>query len=168
MVMRSPTLSGKISRFHNSVHNVAAGYWGIATRDTAPYTMVCGYDGSFAVGLLEALSIAVTDQRRVMLVAYDIEYPPPLREKRPIVDAFAIALLLRPHSAPNSLARLSCSFSSDSAAKMRRPEFESLRVSAPAARALPLLELIALGQPGVTTLEYLDNLSLSTIVTPCA
>jgi hypothetical protein len=155
------------TRFHNSVHNVTAGYWSIATRDTASYTMVCAYDGSFAAGLVEALSLVVTDQSKVMLVAYDIDYPTPLREKRPIVDAFAIALLLRPTSAPNSLARLSCSFSSESAAKMRRPEFESLRVSAPAARALPLLELIALGQPGVTNLEYLDNLSLSAIVTPC-
>ena len=155
------------TRFHNSVHNVTAGYWSIATRDTASYTMVCAYDGSFAAGLVEALSLVVTDQSKVMLVAYDMDYPTPLREKRSIVNAFAIALLLRPTPAPGGLARLSCSFSSEPAAKMRRPEFESLRLSAPAARALPLLELIAFDQPAATNLEYLENLSLSTIVTPC-
>ena len=155
------------TRFHNSVHNAAAGYWSIAARDTASYTMVCAYDGSFSAGLVEALSLVATDQRKVMLVAYDIDYPTPLREKRFIGDAFALALLLRPMPGPGSLAHLACSFSGEPPAKMRRPEFESLRVSAPAARALPLLELIACGQPGVTNLEYLDNLSLSAIVTPC-
>lgn len=156
------------TRFHNSVHNVTAGYWSIATGDTASYTMVSAYDGSFAAGLVEALSLVATDQSRVMLVAYDIEYPSPLREKRPIADAFAVALLLRPTPAPGSLARLSCSFSNESATPMRRPELESLRLSAPAARALSLLELIAFGQPGVTNLEYLDNLSLSASIGSCS
>jgi len=155
------------TRFHNSVHNVAAGYWSIATRDTASYTMVCAYDGSFAAGLVEALSLVATCRNRVMLVAYDMSYPPPIREKRPITDAFGVALLLRPTSASGTLARIVCSFSSDSAATMRLPELESLRLSAPAARALPLLELIALGKPGITIVEYLDNLSLSVIVSPC-
>jgi hypothetical protein len=155
------------TRFHNSVHNAAAGYWSIATRDTASYTMVSAYDGSFAAGLVEALSLVATYRSRVMLVAYDMDYPSPLREKRPIVDAFAVALLLRPAPAPGGLVRLACSLSSESAATMSRPEFESLRVSAPAARALPLLESIACGRPGVMNLEYLDGSSLSAIVKPC-
>ena len=156
------------TRFHNSVHNVTAGYWSIATRDTASYTTVCAYDGSFAAGLVEAISLVVTHKCKVMLVAYDIEYPTPLRERRPIADAFAVALLLQPASSPGSLARLSCSFSTQSVAKLRRPEFESLRVSAPAARALPLLEFIAIGQPGITNLEYLDDFSLAAAIAPCA
>ena len=155
------------TRFHNAVHNATAGYWSISARDTASYTMVCAYDGSFAAGLLEALSLVATDQVKVMLVAYDMDYPSPLREKRPITDAFAVALLLRPIPAPGSLARVACSLSSESPTIMRRPEFESLRLSAPAARALPLLEIIASGRPGATNLEYLDNLSLSAVVTPC-
>jgi hypothetical protein len=50
---------------------------------------------------------------------------------------------------------------------MDRPELESLRLSAPAARVLPLLELIACGRPGVAGLEYLDDLSLAAVVSPC-
>src|SRR3546814_10360262 len=40
--------------FHNSVHNAAAGYWGIGTGSRAPSTTLAGYDASFALGLLEA------------------------------------------------------------------------------------------------------------------
>jgi hypothetical protein len=156
------------TRFHNSVQNVTAGYWSIANRATASYTMVCAYDGSFAAGLLEALSLVTSQRGRALLVAYDTDYPTPLREKRPIADAFAVALLLGPSPAPGRLGRIACSFSGESAAPMRRQEFETLRLAAPAARSLPLLELIALGRPGVTNLEYLDGLSLAATLTPCA
>ncbi len=155
------------TRFHNSVHNVAAGYWSIATRDTAPYTMVSAYDGSFSAGLVEALSLVASLRHAVMLIAYDMDYPDPLRELRPIPDAFAVALLLQPSLASGSMAQLGFSFGEETAALMHRPELESLRLSAPAARALPLLELIACERAGLVGLEYLDNLSLSVAVTPC-
>lgn len=156
------------TRFHNSVHNVAAGYWSIATRDTASYTMVSAFDGSFAAGLLEALSLVGSLRRPVMLIAYDIDYPSPLREVRPIADAFAVALLLQPSPASGNIAQLTCSLSGVSVSEMLRPELESLRLSAPAARALPMLELIASGRAGGVSLEYLDNLSLSASITPCS
>jgi hypothetical protein len=44
------------TRFHNSVHNAAAGYWSIANGCTEASVTLCAYDGSFAAGLLEALS----------------------------------------------------------------------------------------------------------------
>ena len=153
------------TRFHNSVHNVAAGYWSIATADTASYTMVSAYDGSFAAGLIEALSLVVSSGTKVMLVAYDLDYPSPLREKRPIADEFAVALLLQPTAEAGSLCRVECAFSAAPTLTMDRPEFESLRLSAPAARALPLLELIACGRSGVTALQYLDHLGLAVTVT---
>ena len=43
------------TRFHNSVHNAAAGYWGIATGAMAPCLVICAYDASFGAGLLDAL-----------------------------------------------------------------------------------------------------------------
>ena len=42
------------TRFTNSVHNVAAGYWHIALQSRAPSTSLAAYDASFAAGLLEA------------------------------------------------------------------------------------------------------------------
>src|ERR1700730_3464485 len=86
------------TRFHNSVHNAAAGYWSIATGSRASSNAVCAYDASFAAGLLEAVTQVVVDQTRVLLVAYDAPYPPPLFVKRPIPEAFGVAFVLVPVS----------------------------------------------------------------------
>jgi hypothetical protein len=84
------------TRFHNSVHNAAAGYWSIATGSQAASNAVCAFDASFAAGLLEAVTQVVVDQTRVLLVAYDAQYPPPLLAKRPIPEAFGVAFVLAP------------------------------------------------------------------------
>lgn len=87
------------TRFHNSVHNAAAGYWSIATRSRAASNALCAFDWSFAAGLLEAVTQVVVDQTRVLLVAYDAPYPQPLFAKRPIPEPFAVAFVLAPLSA---------------------------------------------------------------------
>ena len=155
------------TRFHNSVHNVTAGYWSIAARDTAPYTVVCAYDGSFAAGLLEALAQVATGDRDVLLVAYDVDYPPPLRQKRPIDDAFGLGLLLRPRRGARSLALLSAQLGKLPADRMPDPALEALRAGIPAARALPLLERLAGNRAGTAVLDYQDTHTLAVTVTPC-
>jgi hypothetical protein len=84
------------TRFHNSVHNAAAGYWSIATRSKAASNALCAFDWSFAAGLLEAVTQVVVDRTRVLLVAYDVPYPQPLFAKRPIPEAFGVAFVLAP------------------------------------------------------------------------
>lgn len=59
------------TRFHNSVHNAAAGYWTIGVGCTAPATAISAYQASFAQGLLEALAQLACDHEAVLLVAYD-------------------------------------------------------------------------------------------------
>ncbi|MDB6106528.1 MAG: hypothetical protein JWO52_6527 [Gammaproteobacteria bacterium] len=93
------------TRFHNSVHNAAAGYWSIATGSQAASNAVCAFDASFAAGLLEAVTQVVVDQTRVLLVAYDAQYPPPLLAKRPIPEAFGVAFVLAPVAAAGSEGR---------------------------------------------------------------
>ncbi len=44
------------TRFHNSVHNAAAGYWSIAHGCTEASVTLCAYDASFAAGFLEAVT----------------------------------------------------------------------------------------------------------------
>jgi len=58
-------------RFHNSVHNAAAGYWTIGNGCHAPSTAISAFDASFAQGLLEALSQLAAGAPAVLLVAYD-------------------------------------------------------------------------------------------------
>ena len=44
------------------MHNAASGYWGIATGATPAANALCAYDGSFAAGLLEALTQVVIER----------------------------------------------------------------------------------------------------------
>jgi hypothetical protein len=155
------------TRFSNSVHNAPAGYWSIATGAMTDSNVLCAFDASFVAGLLDAMSEVNVDQRAVLLVAYDAEYPPPLHAKRPIPDAFGIAMVLSPGATPRSLARLELALTDEAFAALREPQLEGLRASIPAARGLPLLEILALQQNGRTVIEYLDSVRAAVQVEPC-
>ena len=52
------------TRFHNSVHNAAAGYWTIATGCRAASSAVSAFDASFGAGLLEAVTQCAADEKK--------------------------------------------------------------------------------------------------------
>ena len=58
-------------RFHNSVHNAAAGYWTIGTGAMHPATAISAGSASFAQGLLEALAQLACGEEAVLLAGYD-------------------------------------------------------------------------------------------------
>jgi hypothetical protein len=149
------------TRFHNSVHNAPSGYWGIATGATPASNALCAYDASFGAGLLEALTQLHVEQRRVLLVAYDAQYPEPLRTTRPIADAFAVALVLAPQRSPAALARLAVRLGEAPADRLPDAGLEALRRGIPAARSLPLLVQLAQRRSGTVVLDYLTPRTLS-------
>lgn len=59
------------TKFHNSVHNAAAGYWTIGSGCMRTATAISAHRATFAQGLLEALSQLATDADAVLLVGYD-------------------------------------------------------------------------------------------------
>jgi hypothetical protein len=139
--------------FHNSVHNAAAGYWSIAVGARGPSNTICAYDASFATGLLEAAALVLTDGCDTLLVAYDVPPPEPLNVKRPIGSAFSVALVLSPaHDAAAPRLRLHVA-RNGAPTTMAQPALEALRESNPAARALPLLRLLAAGECGNVLLD---------------
>lgn len=149
------------TRFHNSVHNAASGYWSIATGATAASTALCAYDGSFGAALLEAFAWLATEQTPVLVVVYDVEYPEPLHALRPVPDAFCVALVLAPTQSAHSLARIRVRLAADTAADtLVLSEFEYLRKSIPAARCLPLLDLLSNARSGTVVLDYLEQCAL--------
>ncbi|MDO3559748.1 beta-ketoacyl synthase chain length factor [Ralstonia pseudosolanacearum] len=157
------------TRFHNSVHNAPAGYWSIATRAMAPSNVLCAYDGSFVAGLLESLCQVTVDAVPTLLIAFDTDYPEPLRAVRPIPDAFGVALVLAPEAGPHTLARIDARLTDAPATTLASPEFEPLRAGNPAARALPLLEALAARRPASVVLDYLPDTRLHVdIVMPTA
>jgi len=154
------------TRFHNSVHNAPSGYWGIASTAMLPSTSLCAYDASFAVGLLEAAVQAHMEQRPVLLVVYDTPYPEPLHATRPLVDAFAVALLLRPHATPHHLGGITLAVADTTPTTLPHPALEALRSGIPAARSLPLLHALAHRQAATLFLEYVNGRSLHVVYIP--
>jgi hypothetical protein len=155
------------TRFHNSVHNAASGYWGIATGATAACNSLCACDASFAAGLLEALVQLRVEETAVLLIAYDADYPEPMRTLRPIPDAFAVALLLTPAQRQESMAQLTAQLVAAPAERLADPLLEALRAQVPAARSLPLLRRIARRERAAVIIDYLQTQRLSLGVSPC-
>jgi len=82
------------TRFHNSVHNAAAGYWSIGTGATAATTAISAYQATFAQGLLEALVQLATGVPAVLLVAYVGSSYCPLAKISPSAGLLGGALVL--------------------------------------------------------------------------
>lgn len=152
------------TRFHNSVHNAAAGYWNIATGARTPANSLAAFDASFAAGLLEAAVQVAAENIPVLLVVFDLPFPAPLDAARTITAPFAAALLLTPQATETSLARLRISLGTEQPENaMERAELEALRCGNPAARALPLLQAIASEQEQRLSLNYgVNSLAIET------
>jgi len=154
------------TRFHNSTHNAAAGYWGIATGAMTSASVLSAFDASFGAGLLEALGLVRVDRTGTVLLAYDTPYPQPLHSARPISDAFGMALVLSPQASARSLAHIRVELTDAAAHTLPDPALEPLRVGIPAARGLPLLLALAQRAPAQVVLDYLDSCRLLVTVTP--
>ena len=155
------------TRFHNSVHNAPSGYWGIATGAMHPADCLAAYDASFAAGLFEAAGRIATDPGRpVLLIAYDAPYPEPLLAVRPLPDCFAVALAMAPSDGERRGARVNIELTKGEPTRLGDAALERLRIGIPAARSLPLMSLLARGEPGRVVLEYLDGLSLAVELQP--
>ena len=107
--LASTPLHTSPTKFHNSVHNAAAGYWCIASGCNASYTTVSVFEYSFAVGLLEAFLQVAGDGGPVLYVAYDIESPGPLAPVAASRGLLGVGLVLATECTARSVARLSWS-----------------------------------------------------------
>jgi hypothetical protein len=153
------------TRFTNSVHNAAAGYWHIAMRSMAASTSLAAYDFSFGAGLIEAAAQCASGAAPVLLVCCDVPYPEPLHGVRPIADAFAVAMVLAPprDGAPRIELRTDAA---QAATPCEDAGLDAVRQAIPAARALPLLQAMARGRPAHVILEGLPGQSLEVALQP--
>lgn len=158
------------TRFHNSVHNAASGYWSIAVRSHENSTSLCCHDASFAAGLLEASSQVVADGGPIGLIVYDQPYPEPLSAVRPLAASFGAALVLAPQATARTFATLEVGFvpREAQATRMAGAELEALRSGVPAARSLPLLAALARGARETVILGYVAGTHLRVETAPCA
>jgi hypothetical protein len=167
-VLSLPSRDISPTRFHNSVHNAPAGYWSIATGSRAASSSLCGHDDSFAAGWLEAAVQAVTEPCAIALIAYDVRYPSPLAQVRPIGAAFAVALVLTPERSAQTFAAVEMRLAPKSApSEMAAPALEILRQNTPAARSLPMLAALAKGATAGISLDYLHDMTMMFDISPC-
>jgi hypothetical protein len=158
------------TRFHNSVHNAAAGYYSIAVACHAASTTLGAHDASASTGLLEASVLLATEATPALFVAFDVPYTGPLHVIRPIADSFGVALALSPEPAPGHIARISI----ERSARHDRPlsvchdaELEHVRANNPSARLLPLLGAFARREPTQIVLGTTGGGQLVIDVAPC-
>lgn len=143
---RTPTLTSP-TKFHNSVHNAAAGYWTIATECYEPYTAVSAFHHTFAQGLLEALVQAETSGAPVLYVAYDIEAKGPMATVVPSRGMLGAALVVSAAATARTRVALAWEVvASPAPASRPRPSSLALVEGNEMAPCLPLFEALAAGQ----------------------
>jgi hypothetical protein len=144
-LVESPELLSP-TRFHNSVHNAASGYWSIGAGATGDVTAMSGWRDSAVAGLFEALGRVACDPGPVLLVVYDDIAQGPMRELWPTQHPFCAAVVMAPAGQPGAIARLRADSLVAAAASASLPgPLQARMQDNPAARILPLLALIADG-----------------------
>ncbi len=161
------TPDGAISptQFHNSVHNAAAGYWGIAVGSSRPSVSLGGHDGVLATGLLQAAAQVAVQRAPVLFVAHDVPLPAPLGALRNTAGPFAMALVLAPGAGARGALRIA--MEPGAASQPDLPDaLRATHDSNPVARVLPLLAALATGVIATVVLPMLEDARLRVEVTP--
>jgi hypothetical protein len=147
-LVSAPTLISP-TRFHNSVHNAASGYWGIATHSMQPSTALSALDHSFAAGLFEALTQCAADAQPVLLVGHDTAACGPLISTNESRGLLAVALVLAPRRSQHSRYALEWDLCGAAATPPAPRSAAAKPLAANAmADALPLIEALACGASG--------------------
>jgi len=132
------------TRFHNSVHNAASGYWSIGAGATGEVTALSAWCDSAALGLLDGMTRTVTGSEPVLVVIYDDHATGPMQDLWPGDHAFCAALLMSPPGQRGSIAQLEMTICREASRHPALPAALQARIDDnPAARILPVLALIA-------------------------
>ena len=160
------------TKFHNSVHNAAIGYWTIGTGCMQASSLVSGFDHSFATALLEAAVQCAAERRAILLVGFDAEAVGPLQQVHVSQGLLAGGVVLAPERTERSCAAMDWSLLPGPAV-LPLPVSDAGRALPPNAMAdlLPVFESLA-RQSGGQTGAPLDmplggKLSLHLVFRPC-
>jgi len=162
----TPTLLSP-TKFHNSVHNAAVGYWTMATACHEASTALTAFEHSFANGLLAAAAQCAADERAVLLVGYDVAAVGALASVTRSEGLLALALVLSPVRGAHSLAGLDWALHD---APADAPPLQSAAARSLAGNAmadgLPLFEALARGGPADLTLPLSPRQGLRLALAP--
>lgn len=155
-VLTTPEKQLSPTKFHNSVHNAAAGYWTISSGCMKSANSIAAYQDTAGTCLLEAMIQCVQHNEPVLITVFDIAAQQTWQQIFPCAQSFAASLLICPEDFPVETCLAKLSFSADKnpvAPIVDLPEFlQSLYEQNPAAKIIPLLKLLA--NPGSSKLSF--------------
>lgn len=150
------------TKFHNSVHNAAAGYWTISTGCMKAANSIAGYEESVALTLLEAMTQLQCEQTPILLTFYDAPVSPVLKSLLKNEQAFAVSVILEPvlelasksvqepkQTKPTSVNRLNTMLTAEVVNKAAKwpelavPSLQALYTDNPTAKILALLSSLS-------------------------
>ena len=158
------------TRFHNSVHNAATGYWSIATESHSPANAISGFAYSAGIAILEGAVQAVEEGIPVLVVLLEMAAPIPLSSNYESAHPLAATVLLTPVGYSSSpLASLRLKVTADSIDQPETPRIAGIDLSGNfAAGMLPLLTKISKRRDADLQFSLTRNSSLSiSIVSGC-
>ena len=166
----TPALISPI-KFHNSVHNAAAGYWSIGTTSYAPYTAISAFHHTFGAGLLEAAVQIACEQQPVLYVAFDVEAKGALSTVAPSRGLLGVGIVLAPAASAATrpgCRQLSLQIAADVSCEPTQPRSAAASLVADNALApcLPLLEALAADDPATVQVALGARTALNIQVGP--
>lgn len=139
------------TKFHNSVHNAAAGYWTISSGCMKSANSIAAYHMTAGLALLEAMTQCALQQEPVLITLFDTRAHAAYQQIFPCSQSFGAAILLKPVVANCDAPQLTLTqnqpAANDQAAPadvtFTHPELTRLHAENPAAKLLRLLSLLA-------------------------
>ncbi|MFC3095377.1 hypothetical protein DRW07_16075 [Alteromonas sediminis] len=134
------------TKFHNSVHNAAAGYWTISTNTMTAANSVAGYQESVSLALFEAMVQCEAEGVPMLVTFYDAPVSEVLKPLLENTHAFAFSLVLFPSVSDHGMA-ISATIREAIAPEWptlsaQSDYLQSLYTSNPCARVLSLAEML--------------------------
>jgi hypothetical protein len=156
------------TKFHNSVHNAAAGYWTIATGSSEPYTAISAYQHTFGAGWLTAATQALADAHPVLYVAYDVQARGALATIVRSQGLVGAALVLAAEESANSVACIDWRIEPDSEARPTpaRPQNAAMAKGNAMPQCIAFFEALADGARRELVLSLAPRLALHLEVEP--
>jgi hypothetical protein len=152
----TPTLISP-TKFHNSVHNAAAGYWSIGTSSHTSYTAISAYRYTFANAMLEAATQVACDGEPVLCVAFDVQSTGPLGTVAPSSGLLGAALVLAPVRAAHRTVQLRVEEGSAADVTAARSAAATLVAENALAPCLPFFEALAYSKPDNVVLALSEH-----------
>lgn len=158
------------TKFHNSVHNTAAGYWTIVVGSHASCDSLAAGQHTFGAALLKAAANIEVEGRAILLVVFDAPFPEPMHLVYPMGSPFAAAMVIEPAGAANPICRVACSQAIDATPDPWTgaiPELNSMLANNPAGQSLAVLEAIAVGKRTSIALAHAGDCAIELDLQPC-